>query len=860
MGVQVKNLKVALQAGTDNTCYAQWDKPVSTVTTTTSSSASGGVSKGSLVSIKSGATYYNGVSIPSWVMNQKWYVYQVSGNRAVINKNESGTNSIMSPIHVNNLIGGSSSSSSSSSSTTTEQAVSNIDNYEVIWRYKTSDGVWFEGSSSTVDYYDAMTSTYSIPSNATVVRCYVRPISETYESNGSTRSYWTGSWVSADLTVANIKPEDPGAPAASIEKYKLTASYFNIEDSRTDQIEFWVGKFNEDGTSYKKFTSGIVTVLLRRAVFTCTVDADGEYVVCSRSINITGGTSYSDWSDYAGPLKTIPPSVTNVKCEAETKTSVKVTWDAITSAESYTVEYTTNKEYFDTSSSVSSTTANTNTAYITGMETGHVYYFRVKATNEKGDSGWSDIVSSIVGTKPEPPTTWSLSTTAYVGEDIILYWTHNSEDDSKQTEAQLYLNINGTTEYITVTSAVSEDDDEPVYSYTIDSSDYSDGGEILWMAKTKGVADEYSDWSTQRTINLFAPPTVTLSTNIINDILSSLPLTLTATTSPSNQTPLSYYISVTTIDAYETVDNVGNNTIVAAGSDIYTKTVISSDSPFTHTISAGDITLESGQSYILKVVAAMDSGLMATSTATFDVGWVVKDYICDASVTIDKETLSAYIAPFCLGENDTLVEGVTLSVYRREADGSFTEIGSGLSNTMVTTVTDPHPSLDYARYRIVATDTSNGAVDYSDLPGQPIKEHSIVIQWDEEWSNFDYDEVAAPDVPPWTGSMVRLPYNVDVSEKSNPDVSLIEYIGRKNPVSYYGTQRGEGGSWSTEIDKKDVETIYALRRLRSWNGDVYVREPSGIGYWANITVSMSRKHLDLTIPVSFEITRVEGGV
>lgn len=853
MAIQVKNLALKQQSGTDNTYYATWDAPTSTVTTTTSTSSSGSVAKGSLVSIKSGATYYNGVSIPSWVMNQKWYVYQVSGNRAVINKNESGTNYIMSPIHTKYLSGGSS-SSSSSSTTTTEQNVSNLDNYKVVWKYATGDGIWFVGSSSTVSSEDDRQSTYNPPEHANRIGVWVTPVSKTYSENSTTKSYWTGSAVSADLYISNTRPTEPKTPTVELEKYSLKAYIENIEDARADQIEFEV--YNGD----TKFTSGIVTVLTARAIFTCTVDAGGEYRVRCRSINTTGGKSYSDWSDYSSPIKTVPASVTNVICEANTKTSVKVTWDAVSTAESYTVEYTTKKEYFDSSNSVSSLTVESNTAYITGMDSGYVYYFRVKSTNDEGDSGWSDIVSSIVGTKPEPPTTWSLSTTAYVGEDVILYWTHNSEDGSKQTEAQLYLNVNGTTEYITVTSSVSEDEDEPVYSYTIDSSEYSDGGEILWMVKTKGVADDYSDWSTQRTIKLYAPPTVNLTTNISNAVLTSLPLTLTAVTGPSNQTPLSYYISVIANEAYETVNNVGNTVLITAGSEIYSQTVISSESTFTHTISAGDITFESGYSYSLSIIAAMDSGLTATSTVTFDVSWTVKDYICDASVVIDEETLSAYIAPFCLGENDTLVEGVTLSVYRREADGSFTEIGSGLSNTMVTTVTDPHPSLDYARYRIVATDTSNGAVDYSDLPGQPIKEHSIVIQWDEEWSNFDYAEDAVPDVPPWTGSMVRLPYNVDVAEKSDPDVSLIEYIGRKNPVSYYGTQRGEGGSWSTEIDKKDTETIYALRRLKSWNGDVYVREPSGIGYWANITVSMSRKHLDLTIPVSFDITRVEGGV
>jgi hypothetical protein len=305
---------------------------------------------------------------------------------------------------------------------------------------------------------------------------------------------------------------------------------------------------------------------------------------------------------------------------------------------------------------------------------------------------------------------------------------------------------------------------------------------------------------------------------------------------------------------------MGNDILINAGSDVFSKVVVASESEITWTISAGDVSFESGQSYILKVSVAMDSGLMATNSTTFSVSWGTIDYVTDASITIDRQTLAAYIAPFCLGEDDLLIENVVLSVYRREADGSFTEIGRDLENTMVTTVTDPHPSLDYARYRIVAMDTNTGAVDYSDLPGVYVGEPSIVMQWAEQWTNFDYNEEFSPDVPPWTGSMVRLPYNVDVSEKCEPDVALVEYIGRKNPVSYYGTQRGEGGSWSAEIDKQDKETLYALRRLKAWNGDVYVREPSGIGYWAHVMVNMSINHLDLTIPVSFEITRVEGGI
>ena len=201
-----------------------------------------------------------------------------------------------------------------------------------------------------------------------------------------------------------------------------------------------------------------------------------------------------------------------------------------------------------------------------------------------------------------------------------------------------------------------------------------------------------------------------------------------------------------------------------------------------------------------------------------------------------------------------------MSVYRREYDGSFTLVGSDIDSSNNTTVVDPHPALDYARYRIVAMSKTTGAITYYDMPGYPIGEKSIIIQWDEKWSS--YDSVGSADdfvEPEWTGSMMKLPYNIDVSDKYSPDVEFIEYAGRKHPVSYYGTHLGETSSWNVEIRKDDRDTLYALRRLAIWMGNAYVREPSGSGYWANVSVSFNQKHCELTIPVSLSITRVEGG-
>lgn len=57
------------------------------------------IKAGDLVKIV-GDKYYKGQLIPTWVKTQLWYVHSVSGDRAVINKNQKGTNAIMSPINI----------------------------------------------------------------------------------------------------------------------------------------------------------------------------------------------------------------------------------------------------------------------------------------------------------------------------------------------------------------------------------------------------------------------------------------------------------------------------------------------------------------------------------------------------------------------------------------------------------------------------------------------------------------------------------------------------------------------------------------------------------------------------------------
>jgi hypothetical protein len=852
----VKGLYIKQQTGTDNQYYAWWEFSGASKTTTSSSSSS--VKVGDYVTIKSGSTWYNGVAIPSWVFQDSWKVGQITGDRAVLRTNKSG-NDICSPIKVGNLVGGS--GSSSSSSTTTTESSSNLDYYEVKWYYDSGDSIWFQGSSSQDNY---QTSTYSPPDNAVAIKVYVRPVSKTYTVNNTETSYWSGTAQTLTYNITTYaRPEKPSTPSIEIDKFELTSKITNISDPRTDEIQFSV----YNGT--ESFATGTATVKSCMASYKCNVNAGGTYRVRARAANITTGSNraYSDWTDFTSETTTIPsaPSgITSIK--GNSSTSVSLAWSSVTSADSYDIEYSTKESYFDNSSETKKITGIEFAHYeVTGLDTGNEYFFRVRAVNEKGESSWTAIKSVVIGKKPSAPTTWSSTTTAIVGQDVTFYWVHNSEDGSNEKYAQLEYIVDGGKATVVDLKNVytNEDDQSKTQYYTFSTTGYSEGATIKWRVSTAGVTGEYGDWSVQRTVEIYAPPTLALTlTNQNGELIEAVtefPFYIKAVAGPNTQAPIGYHVTITADSGYETVDNMGNDKTVAAGEEVYSQYYDTSEVLLLR-MSADSIDLQGNINYTLTVVVSMNSGLTSTATTTFGVAWEDVSYILDAEIAIDSVTRVAYVTPYCQDEDGNPEENVEMSVYRREFDGTFTEIATGLPASANTVVTDPHPALDYARYRIVAIDTTTGAVSYYDPPGYPVGCTSIIIQWDEKWSEFDTSNGDVMEEQPWNGSYLELPYNVDVTEKTSRDSTLVDYIGREYPVSYYGTKVSTTPTWSVSIPKTDKDTIYALRRLALYAGDVYVREPSGAGYWANIGVSFNKKHLDLTIPVSLSITRVSGGM
>ena len=603
----------------------------------------------------------------------------------------------------------------------------------------------------------------------------------------------------------------------------------------------------------------------------------------------------SDWSEYSENVGTIPARPSLTSSEVRSSTEVLLNFKTSVTAESYEVQYTTDEIYFDSSSSeVNSVTieatGSSETSYVilSEMETGVRWYFRMRASNDNGESAWSNVIARILGTTPTAPTTWNDKFTVRTTERIILYWSHNSEDGSAQSDAEIELRLNNgdseePTQTVTELSTAG--------SYVINIPNISDssplaplksGGTLYWKVKTKGVTANFSPFSVQRSVDVIASPTIVglnVNTNDTNNGKQKFPLIFSARVDPSTQRMSGYRLVLTKKTANYDTDSLGEQVIrsvaditgnlrqINVDQAVYDKyfTVNQNDETnrISITVSAADFFPENEVEYEYKLTVYMRSGLSVTSQpGRFTLALEDIDFEVNANVTVLPNKAAAVIRPYCRKTSDkTLISTAVLYVYRREFDGSLTLIQGNYPNTDDVTqyIVDPHPALDYARYRIVAQIPRTGEVDFVDLPGVPVGIKSIVIKWDEEWDNYETDSEDALEQMPIQGSMITLPYNIDISDNYAKDVSLVEYIGRSNPVSYYGTQTGESSEWSADISAKESELLYRLRKLAVYPGDVFVREPSGSGYWANVTVTFSKSHSATTIPVKISVKRVEGG-
>lgn len=797
----------------------------------------------------------------------------------------------------------------------------NTAHFEIRWFYGTGDKAKFTGNSSTVEWLDNAQpqSLYTAPENATYVSFQVKPIAKTHKVNNSDVYYWTAQWSTEQFYyMKNLPPAKPPTPTVTMEDYTLKVEVNGVEEDNID-IEFEI--IQNDLTVYKTGKSKVTRSV---AKYSCSVSPGYTYKVRCRALKNNLRSGWTDYSSNVNTKPNKPEKINDLRAVSETAITLTwdeaVTADSYDIEYAIRLDYL---GMSNASTTINNITAPryTITGLSTG-EKYFVRVRAVNAQGTSDWTEAKSIILGAVPSAPT--TWSSSTTVTVGEDMKFYWMHNSKDGSKESKAELSYVVDNGSEVLKEIVKVDTSDDVSyywlPTLSYREGASikwrvrTAGITGEYGPWSVTRTITI-YAPPSLSLVISDDG-----LNTRSLRQI-TKYPFYIKAVAGPSSQIPIGYHFSIIAKDTYETMDEHGNVKMVIAGQEIYSNFLDVNERLILLTMTPSDVNLENNIEYELLCTVTMNSGLTEDASADFKVSLDDVTYYPAAEILFDETTLSASIRPYCtytpyifyqvsynastgiytrtntaispiegtsvdnalttqedlvfVGVNasgetiyfsvipsnrEYLVENVVLSVYRKDYDGRFVEIAKDVPNLDNRYVTDPHPSLDLATYRVVATDTTNGSISYTDIPGYPVGIKSVIIQWDETWSNLEILGDNPTDEVSWAGSMLKLPYNIDVSDSNEMDVSLIEYIGRSHPVTYYGTQLGVTSTWRMEIPKTDKATLYGLRLLAIYTGDVYVREPSGSGYWANISVSYEQKHRELTIPITLTIKRVEGGM
>ena len=319
-----------------------------------------------------------------------------------------------------------------------------VDHYEVRWEYllfgaNYGKSIWYQGEKTDISYDEYVTNSYSkytAPSNATQVRIRVKPVSKeipktilktgigwvdgTVNTFGNAfinntisgqavasvggvnkEVYFVGDFVTYTYIFGADPPAAPTGLDVELKDYNLTASLSGI-DSDIHSVQFRYVMDNDSSTYYE---STFVVVNAAYASYTWpNVTPGHKYKVQCRLVKKNNGAT-GEWSDYSENYSSGPAEPSELTIKTYSENEVQLDWKAASNAKTYDVQYTKNKDYFDTSSEVQSYTAETNRAIISVPESGIEWFFRVRAVSDGNEeSAWTDPESIVVGTKPTAPT------------------------------------------------------------------------------------------------------------------------------------------------------------------------------------------------------------------------------------------------------------------------------------------------------------------------------------------------------------------------------------------------------------------------------------------------------------------------
>lgn len=652
------------------------------------------------------------------------------------------------------------------------------------------------------------------------------------------------------------------------------------------------------------------------AVITSTEDITAEtgYAIHVRNVTADGVSMFSKFASYETSM---PSKPTNLAVKATTVSGkVHVSWDNNWSEATGTVIAWTDDPDNWTSNDEPETYEINDLAtgwYITGLETGTVWYFRVRSMHVEDDSvtysPWSDEVEIDLASAPAVPVLYLSDEVITETGMVTAYWSYVTTDGTSQISGEVVeaTYSGGVWTYGNPVGVVTDAQHVDIYA---EANGWTNGTAVYLALRTRSGSGGESDYSTPVMLMIAAIPTVAISATslaatdsvtdyfdgdgatTVFDLAFEPSTTPTATVDGSAVTVSSYSDDTVTLAAAP-----GDGTEVAityTTADNETLTAL----PMTATVTTSDateLTIAVERAYNYPMIRP--DGEISDGPAGETVYLDTIPAEASNSISIDLDDVAAMIGQFDDGAFYNLVVTATDDFGQAVSASKLFRVHwthqAWVPKVAFTTDYDkyfvrirPIATADYLSgdtcdiYRLGADKPEliySGAefgTEYVD-PFPAFGEHSgykivtVTANGDyitEENEIAVYDTTISGGYPrldpglliiDFNGDHVELPYNLALGNTWTKDFKRTSYLGG-HVTGDHNRAVLRDASYATVLAKDIDENIaIKMRALARYAGICHVRTPEGSSFAADVQINENRSYNSGTIDYGLTIQKID---
>lgn len=768
-----------------------------------------------------------------------------------------------------------------------------------------TDGTAYNyGGSQT---YDLTVNTNDIVGPDECVWVRIKTVHDSIESFSDAYRVITGKLTAPELTLNVSTPTQSGFTVG-----------VTVDDAGTTVpgafMEMYLEKYSATGVE-NYILIGTIANGSGTATITCTEDITGEsgYSLHTRNVSADGILMTSDYDTYSTTMPVAPTldSVTPTNMAGKVYLSWTNSWSDATGV---IIAWTDDPDNWMSNDDPDEYEIKelASSWFITGLETGKEWYFRIRSVKSEVDSEtlspWSNELVIDLASAPAVPVLYLSSDTITEDGMVTAYWSHVSTDGTGQIASNIVEATYSGGVWTYGNPVVATKEAQHVDIYAADQG-WTNGTTKYLALQTRSGSGGMSDFSTPVKIVVAAKPTLSITTNSLsgsetvteyflgdgvtdtfqcansmtatptvtvegttatvvsytggavelstapddgdevvityttgdNDVLTSMPLTATITT--TNAVDLT--IAIERAETYPMLRPDDTLTDGAKGETIYVNN-IAAESSNSISIAIDDIIgrLDDGAWYNLIATASDAFGQTAEQQIRFKVHWSHQSWEPTASFITDTSEFIARITPIAGAD---YAVGDTCDIYRLSADQPEL-IVSGAD--FGTEYVDPYPAFGpesgYKLVTVTATkdyiteDNTFAEYDTTDDP------NSTYVQLDPGFLVIDFD-----------ADRIELEYNIALDNAWTKDFQRTSYLGGHVTGDHNRAVLRDLSASSVMVRGDDELNAYKVRQLARYAGLCHVRTPEGSSFVADVQVSEGQSYDNATIDYKLTIQKVD---